>query len=433
MATGALINTALYEHCPELVAACVARGDELVGHGHSNAERQAALDESGERELLSLCRSRIQEHSGTAPAGWLSPWISESAVTPDLLTETGYRYTLNWCHDDQPVRMRTRDGRGLWAVPYPQELNDIPMIVARQMDAKDFAQMIIDQFDEMLEQSRAAAAGDGHCAAPLPGGPALPPAPPAPGAGAHRGAARPRGRVVYDTRSDCHAHGHVGRCSAGRLCMSRRARTREDDIGAWVPQGRFIVEGRPGGPLAGLRFAAKDIFDVAGRATSAGNPTWLATHPVPARHSAVVAQLLDAGATLAGKVLTDELAYSLHGDNHHYGAPRNARAPSRVTGGSSSGSAAAVAARQVDFALGTDTGGSTRVPASYCGIWGLRTTHGLLSCAGLVPLHPSFDTVTWLARRRRGVRAGGHGAAAHQRISAAACALPGGCCGAGGC
>ena len=164
-----------------------------------------------------------------------------------------------------------------------------------------------------------------------------------------------------------------------------------------MPQGRFIVEGRPGGPLAGLRFAAKDIFDVAGRATSAGNPTWLATHPVPTRHSAVVAQLLDAGATLAGKVLTDELAYSLHGDNHHYGAPRNARAPGRVTGGSSSGSAAAVAARQVDFALGTDTGGSTRVPASYCGIWGLRTTHGLLSCAGLVPLHPSFDTVTWLA------------------------------------
>jgi peptidoglycan/xylan/chitin deacetylase (PgdA/CDA1 family) len=153
--TGALINTALYDHCPELVAAFVARGDELVGHGHSNAERQGGLDESGERELLALCRSRMLEHSGTAPSGWLSPWISESPLTPDLLAETGYRYTLNWCHDDQPVRMRTRDGRGLWSVPYPQELNDIPMIVARQMDAKDFAQMIIDQFDEMLEQSRA--------------------------------------------------------------------------------------------------------------------------------------------------------------------------------------------------------------------------------------------------------------------------------------
>jgi allantoinase len=85
--------------------------------------------------------------------GWLSPWISESLATPDLLAETGYRYTLNWCHDDQPVPMRTRAGP-LWSVPYPQELNDIPMIVARQMDAKDFAQMIIDQFDEMLEQAR---------------------------------------------------------------------------------------------------------------------------------------------------------------------------------------------------------------------------------------------------------------------------------------
>jgi len=150
----ALINTALYDHCPELVAAFVARGDELVGHGHSNAERQGALDETAERELLQLCSERMHLRSGVTPGGWLSPWISESKLTPDLLAETGYRYTLNWCHDDQPVRMRTRDGRGLWSIPYPQELNDIPMIVGRQMDGKDFAQMIVDNADEMLEQSR---------------------------------------------------------------------------------------------------------------------------------------------------------------------------------------------------------------------------------------------------------------------------------------
>jgi allantoinase len=150
----ALINTALYDHCPELVAACVARGDELVGHGHSNAERQGGLAESAERELLRHCRDRIAAQGRAAPTGWLSPWISESLHTPDLLAETGYRYTLNWCHDDQPLRMRTRSGQPLWALPYPQELNDIPMIVARRMDAKDFAQMIVDQFDEMLEQSR---------------------------------------------------------------------------------------------------------------------------------------------------------------------------------------------------------------------------------------------------------------------------------------
>ncbi len=181
-----------------------------------------------------------------------------------------------------------------------------------------------------------------------------------------------------------------------------------DDIGAWVPHGRFVIEGERGGPLDGLSFAAKDLFDVAGHPTGAGNPDWLASHPLPERHSAVVAQLLGAGATLMGKVLTDELAYSLHGDNTHYGTPLNMRAPGRVTGGSSSGSAAAVAARRVDFALGTDTGGSTRVPASYCGLWGLRSSHGLVSCDGLVPLHPGFDTVTWLA----------HEAAVFERVGA---------------
>ena len=152
----ALVNTALYDHCPELVAACVARGDELVGHGHSNAERQGVLDEAAERELLLQCRQQMQHHSGVLPAGWLSPWISESRLTPDLLAEVGYGYTLNWCHDDQPVPMRTRGGQPLWAVPYPQELNDIPMVIARQMDGKDFAQMIVDQLDEMLDQTRSA-------------------------------------------------------------------------------------------------------------------------------------------------------------------------------------------------------------------------------------------------------------------------------------
>lgn len=149
-----LLNTALYDHCPELVAASVARGDELIGHGHSNSERQADMAEGEEAALLADRRERMQAESGQAPAGWLSPWISESRLTPDLLAEAGYGYTLNWCHDDQPIRMRTRSGRTLWSVPYPQELNDIPMIIARQMDAKDFAAMVIDNADEMLEQSR---------------------------------------------------------------------------------------------------------------------------------------------------------------------------------------------------------------------------------------------------------------------------------------
>ncbi len=151
---GVLVNTSLYDHSPELIQAFVQRGDELIGHGHTNAERQGEMPEPDERELLSHCRERIERESGQAPRGWLSPWISESRVTHDLLAETGYRFTLNWCHDDQPVRVRARDGSTLWSIPYPQELNDIPMIVGRQMDAKDFAQMIIDNFDEMREQSR---------------------------------------------------------------------------------------------------------------------------------------------------------------------------------------------------------------------------------------------------------------------------------------
>jgi allantoinase len=151
---GALVNTALYDHCPQVVMAFAERGDELIAHGHTNAERQGGWPEAQERALLQQCRNRMTQAHGRAPQGWLSPWISESALTPDLLRETGYRYTLNWCHDDQPVPMRTRGGGTLWSVPYPQELNDIPMIVARQMDGKDFAQMIVDQFDEMLAQTQ---------------------------------------------------------------------------------------------------------------------------------------------------------------------------------------------------------------------------------------------------------------------------------------
>ncbi|AOY95800.1 polysaccharide deacetylase [Cupriavidus sp. USMAA2-4] len=160
MPAGVLLNTALYDHCPEVLDACLARGDELIGHGHTNACRQSELDEAGERALLRHCRERIRAHSGQAPAGWLSPWISETTATPDLLAECGYRYTLNWCHDDRPVPMQTRGGP-LWAIPYPQELNDIPMIVARQLDGAAFADMIIDHFDEMLAQA-------GHARHPQP-------------------------------------------------------------------------------------------------------------------------------------------------------------------------------------------------------------------------------------------------------------------------
>lgn len=177
--------------------------------------------------------------------------------------------------------------------------------------------------------------------------------------------------------------------------LGHRAKAAQD---AFCPAGRFTVQGNPDGPLAGLTFAAKDLFDVAGHVTGAGNPRWLATHGPAAAHAAAVEAILESGATLRGKTVTDELAYSVMGVNRHYGTPANPAAPDRLPGGSSSGSAAAVAGGAVDFALGTDTGGSVRVPASFCGLFGMRPTHGRVSMEGVVPLAPSFDTAGWLAR-----------------------------------
>lgn len=181
------------------------------------------------------------------------------------------------------------------------------------------------------------------------------------------------------------------------MISSSRAFDIDDTTQAWVEHGKFVIDGAPNGRLTGLTFAIKDIYDVAGWPTGFGNPVWLQTHEPATLTSPIVQSLLDAGATLNGKVITDELTYSLNGDNIHDGTPLNANAPDCVPGGSSSGSASAVAAGLVDFALGSDTGGSTRVPASYCGIWGLRTTHGSLPTAGVLPLQPSFDTLTWFA------------------------------------
>ena len=160
----------------------------------------------------------------------------------------------------------------------------------------------------------------------------------------------------------------------------------------------FTLEGQATGPLQGVTFAAKDVFDVAGHIAGCGNPEWGRTHPVASQHATAVSQLLDAGARLVGKTHTDELAYSLMGVNAHYGTPVNTADPRRVPGGSSSGSAVAVAAGLVDFGLGSDTGGSVRLPASFCGIWGIRTTFGRISLDGAMPFTHSFDTVGWFAK-----------------------------------
>jgi amidase len=174
-----------------------------------------------------------------------------------------------------------------------------------------------------------------------------------------------------------------------------------DRLGAFLGGARLVQRGSPAGALGGLRFAVKDLFDVAGLPTGAGNPEFLAEARPASSNASAVEALLAEGADLWGKTVTDELAFSLSGTNVHYGMARNVAAPGRVPGGSSSGSASAVAAGVVDVALGTDTGGSIRVPASYCGIYGVRPSHGRVSVAGVVPLAPRFDVVGVLSSRSR--------------------------------
>ena len=171
-----------------------------------------------------------------------------------------------------------------------------------------------------------------------------------------------------------------------------------DPLGAFCQENHVAQEGAPDGPLRGLTFGVKDTFHIAGHKTGYVHPDWLRTHP-PAEVTAVAVQrLLDAGARMVGKTHTDELAYSLSGENMHYGTPVNPAAPDRIPGGSCNGSVSAVAGGLVDFALGNDCGGSVRLPASYCGVLGIRPTHGRVPVDGVIPFGPSFDVAGWFAR-----------------------------------
>jgi amidase len=168
--------------------------------------------------------------------------------------------------------------------------------------------------------------------------------------------------------------------------------------GFFVPHDlKAPLKGASDGPLAGLTAAVKDMYAIAGERAGGGNPDWLA-HAKPAtEHAAAVTKILGAGATIVGKAICDEFFYSVAGINAHYGTPTNIRAPGRIPGGSSSGSAAATAAGACDFALGSDTGGSVRIPASFCGLYGMRTTHGRVDTKGAMDMAPSFDTIGWVA------------------------------------
>ncbi len=174
--------------------------------------------------------------------------------------------------------------------------------------------------------------------------------------------------------------------------------TRLDSFNAIIAKTENAPAHATHGVLLSATLAVKDIYDVAGMKTGCGNPQILAESPVATRSAPTVEKLLAAGAAFIGKTQTDELAFSLMGQNSHYPYPINPSAPDRVTGGSSSGSAAAVAGGLADIALGSDTGGSIRAPASFCGLVGLRTTHGRIPLEGIMPLAPSLDTIGWFAR-----------------------------------
>lgn len=171
-----------------------------------------------------------------------------------------------------------------------------------------------------------------------------------------------------------------------------------EQLGAYIKHDAVELAATAPGPLSALSFAAKDLFDIAGHTTGAGSPDWLAGHGPAAATASSVAALLAAGAHMVAKAQTDEMAFSITGQNAHYGTPVNVNAPGRIPGGSSSGSAAAVAGELVDFALGSDTGGSVRMPAGFCGIHGIRTTQDRIPVDGVHPLAPCFDTIGWFAR-----------------------------------
>lgn len=166
----------------------------------------------------------------------------------------------------------------------------------------------------------------------------------------------------------------------------------------YVPHNlRQPLKAKSSGLLSGLTVAVKDMYDIAGERVGGGSPAWLASQKPATAHSVVVEQILQAGGTIVGKTICDEFFYSVTGENHHYGTPLNPRAPGRIPGGSSSGSASACSSGACDLAIGSDTGGSVRVPAALCGVYGIRVTHGRMDLRGAISMAPSFDAGGWFA------------------------------------
>ncbi|XP_073035137.1 LOW QUALITY PROTEIN: translocon at the outer membrane of chloroplasts 64-like [Primulina eburnea] len=201
---------------------------------------------------------------------------------------------------------------------------------------------------------------------------------------------------------------------AGILIMAKKlTRAVKEDFGAFIERLQLLPPPQPAPPkaphpLTGLTFAVSDVFDIEGFVTGFGNPDWSRTHEPATFTSPVVAALVDGGATCTGKTVVDDMAFSLSGENKHYGAPTNPTSPARIPGGASSGAAVAVAANYVDFSLGIDTDGGVRVPAGYCGVLGFRPSYGTVSLSGVISVSGSLDTVGWFAKDPSLLRRVGH-------------------------
>ncbi|KAK3228289.1 hypothetical protein Dsin_008151 [Dipteronia sinensis] len=201
---------------------------------------------------------------------------------------------------------------------------------------------------------------------------------------------------------------------AGILLMTKKLKKSiREDFGAFIEKLQLLPPPQPAPPkaphpLTALTFAVSDVFDIEGYVSGFGHPDWARTHEAASRTAPVVSTLVEGGATCVGKTVVDELAYGINGTNKHYGTPTNPESHSRVTGGSSSGAAVAVAAKLVDFSLGVDTVGGVRVPAAFCGVLGFRPSHGAVSQMGIIPVSTSLDTVGWFARDPNVLRRVGH-------------------------
>ena len=395
------VNGRACEAYPSVIKAIADAGWELNAHGYDQIPMHKVEDQLGD---IKRAIDIVGKFWGRPPRGWFGPGLTQTFDTLDYLSQAGIEYIGDWVLDDEPVTLKTTH-KPVVALPYNFELHDIVMMVLQNHPSEEFYRRSIGLVRMSVRGVQGPRQDHVDRRASVP----RRPDPPHQACRAHlRGHPEQARRRLLERREN------------PRL-VSRHAEWRSRDFG----MSGFFVPHDLKAPLKARRAArwraspprSKDMYAIAGERAGGGNPDWLAQAAPAKANCSAVQKLLDAGATVIGKTICDEFFYSVAGINAHYGTPANIRAPGRIPGGSSSGSAAAVAAGACDFALGSDTGGSVRIPASLCGLYGIRTSHGRLATDGVMDMAPSFDTIGWFAasagvlRKVGGVLLGGAAAA----------------------